>query len=160
MRDWSVHRPASCAKTRRAPIARAHPCAAVLSFPFACNADRPFDARSAFSRQRIADDIALRFDDDGLADVLAHAPAAATPLRCASVGWFSFGEIAPPPLARTDSAPFSTSTAGPRMPLVASALTTPPPLFGVTLAGVEPLSSSPPPPQPAIKAIAANATNL
>src|SRR4051812_37728833 len=93
MRDRTVLRPASCAKKRPATIRLAHPRAAFFSRLFAWTAGRPFAARSLFRRQRIADDIAPRFDRLGFADVLAHAPAPATPLRCASVGRFSFGEI-------------------------------------------------------------------
>src|SRR3954452_17222590 len=111
-----------------------------------------------FSRQKIAEAIALRFDGAGFADVLAQAPAPATPLRCASVGRFSFGEIGPvrPTLF---SLPSTTMTAGPRMPFVPSAVTTPP--LEVTFGFADVFDSSdPPPPQPAMRAIAAIATNL
>src|SRR3954470_18129239 len=95
----------------------------------------------------MADDIWPRFDGAGFAEVLAHATPPATPLRCASVGRFSFGEIGPP-LPVTDSLPFSTSTEGPSSPFVTSALTVPPgPAPGPTGACAGLLPS--PPPQPA-----------
>src|SRR3954452_3395166 len=109
-----------------------------------------------FSRQKIAEAIALRFDGAGLADVLAHAPLPATPLRWASVGRFSFGEIGiVRPVIVTF--PFSTVAGGSSRPFVPSAVTTPPPgdCVGVDLAA---LSPAPPPPHPAINAIAPNAT--
>jgi hypothetical protein len=59
----------------------------------------------------------------------------------------------------TVSSPFSMSIAGPSTPFVASAVTTPP-AAEVAFEGVEPFSSFPPPPQPATRTIAANATNL
>src|SRR3954454_2713623 len=109
-----------------------------------------------FSRQKIAEAIALRFDGAGFADVLAHAPLPATPLRCASVGRFSFGEIATvrPSVV---TFPFSTVVGGSSRPFVASAFTTPP-LGDCAGAGFAALLLPPPPPHPAISAIAPIAT--
>src|SRR5215208_152534 len=103
----------------------AHARAALRSGPFARSAGNPFDARSLFSKQRIAPDIAPRFPALGFEDVRAHADAPATPLRCASVGRFSLGEIGAV-LPTTDSFPSMTDIAGRSTPRVASALTTPP----------------------------------
>src|SRR5215208_7816518 len=136
----------------------AHARAARRSLPLPCSAGRPFEARSLFSRQRIADDIAPRFDELGFDDVLAHAPAPATPLRCASVGRFSLGEIGAV-LPMTVSFPSRIEVAGRSRPFVASAFTTPPDELAAGFAGFF-ASSEPPPPQPAIRAIAANATIL
>src|SRR3954451_11270131 len=108
-----------------------------------------------FSRHRTAEAIALRLDGAGFADVLAHAPLPATPLRCASVGRFSFGEIGTV-LPMIVTLPLSTEAGGSRKPFVASAWTMPPPGDCVG-AGLDALSF-PPPPHPAISAIAPVAT--
>src|SRR4051794_18458286 len=93
MRVSGVLRPDSCAKNRLATIWPAQTFAALPSLPFECTAGRPLAARSAFSRQRIAADIAFRFDGAGSAEVLEQATPPATPCDSASVGRFSFGEI-------------------------------------------------------------------
>src|SRR4051794_33282587 len=111
MRDSGVLLPDSWAKKRAATIRLAHALAALRNFPFRCRDDSPLALRSAFSRHRIAFDIAPRFEDDGFADVLAHAALPATPFSCASVGRSSFGEIGPPlPVTRT--LPFSIRIGG------------------------------------------------
>src|SRR3954454_25404029 len=96
IRDSGVLEPDSWAKKRAATILLAQARAAFASGECECSAAMPFAARSAFKRQRIAADIAPRFEGAGFADVLEQAPPPATPCVSASVGRFSFGEIGPP----------------------------------------------------------------
>src|SRR4051812_10685833 len=153
MRDSGLLWPASCAKKRPETMRFAHALAALSRLPFAWNAASPFAERSAFNRQRIAPESALRFAGSGLAEVLEQATPPATPCVWASVGRFSFGEIGP--VLPTVFAPCSsTVVAGPSRPLVGTAWTTPPPP-GVGLApGAGAFGLLPPPPPQAASASA------